>query len=152
MNKAINYILPFFLIFIIGCAYEPILNSKNYLFSINVINSDGDEKINSILVNKFNTQKGLQKKYDLTFQSNKEKKVIAKDTKGDPTVFELSISVEYIVKNNGEDLIKKNITKKTTYNDISDKFELENYEKTIVKNLSLVIANSILSSISEINE
>ena len=41
---------------------------------------------------------------------------------------------------------------KTTYTNITDKFELENYENNIIENLSEGISDSILSSISEINE
>ena len=38
MNKISNYILLFFLIFLLNCAYEPILKEQNYQFSINVSN------------------------------------------------------------------------------------------------------------------
>ena len=41
MNKTPNYIYLIFLFFLVGCAYEPILNKKNYQFSINVkLNGD----------------------------------------------------------------------------------------------------------------
>ena len=31
MNKIFNFVLLFFLLFILSCAYKPILNKKNYL-------------------------------------------------------------------------------------------------------------------------
>jgi len=128
------------------------LNNKNYEFSINVIKKDGDQKINSLIVNNFNYLKGKKQKYDLTLSSIKEKKILSKNSKGDPSIFELFINVNYVVKKDGEILIKNKINRKTTYNNITDKFELENYEKNIVNNLSNNISDKIIFSISEIHK
>ena len=152
MNKIINYILIFLLFFLFNCAYEPILKSKNYLFSINVSNINGDKEINSIIINKFGSLKENEKKYDLTLTSKKEKKIISKDSKGDPSIFELKIIVNYIVKKDEETLISNKINKRTTYNNIADKFELKNYEMTIINNLTSEISENIMFSISRINE
>tara|TARA_B100001250_G_C19809950_1_gene795257 strand:- start:1495 stop:1953 length:459 start_codon:yes stop_codon:yes gene_type:complete len=152
MNKISNYILLFFLIFLLNCAYEPILKEQNYQFSINVSNEEGNKQINSIIINKFNYLKENKKIYDLSLNSNMRKNIISKDSKGDPSIFELIINVEFTVENNKENLIRRSIFRKTTYNNISDKFELSNYEKTIIKNLSDAISNNILSSISDINK
>ena len=57
MNKITNYILLFFLFFLSSCAYEPILKNKNYQFSINLHKINGDQKINTIIINKFNNLK-----------------------------------------------------------------------------------------------
>ena len=53
MNKIINYILLFFLFLLSNCAYEPILSNKNYHFSINANKINGNQKINSIIVDNF---------------------------------------------------------------------------------------------------
>ena len=150
MNKILNYIFVFFLFILFSCAYEPILNKKNYQFSINIINTSGDSQINSIIINRFDNLKGNKKKYDLTFTSKKEKNIISKDTKGDPTMFELLIIVNYNVKIDGKIILERNIKRNNTYNNISDKFELEKYEKSIIINLSNNISNNIASSISQI--
>ena len=63
--------------------------------------------------------------------SKKEKKILSKDSKGDPSVFELEIKVNYNLEEDGEKIIENNINRKTTYNNITDKFELENYENHI---------------------
>ena len=151
MNKIINYILLFFLL-LPSCAYEPILNNKIYGFSISVNNVNGDQKINSIIINNFYNLKGKDKKYDLTISSTKEKNIISKDSKGDPSIFELLINVNYSVKKDGKTLIVNKINRKTTYNNITDKFELENYEKNIIHHLSRSISDKIINSISEIHE
>jgi len=150
MNKTINYI--FFLLLLSSCAYEPILKNKNYGFSINVDKINGDQKINSVIIKNFNNLKGTEKIYDLTISSTKEKNIISKDSKGDPSIFELIINVNYRVEKDGKTLIVNKINKKTTYNNITDKFELENYEKNIINQLSKNVSDKIINSISEIQE
>jgi outer membrane lipopolysaccharide assembly protein LptE/RlpB len=150
MNKTINYI--FFLLLLSSCAYEPILKNKNYGFSINVDKINGDQKINSVIVKNFNNLKGTEKIYDLTISSTKEKNIISKDSKGDPSVFELIINVNYRVEKDGKTLIVNKINRRTTHNNITDKFELENYEKNIINQLSKSASDKIINSISEIHE
>ena len=152
MNKILNYIFLFSLFALLGCAYEPVLSKKNYQFSINIKEQSGDEQINSIIIDNFYFQKEHKTEYDLTITSKKEKNIISKDSKGDPVIFELIINVDYNVKKNGEKIIENNINRKTTYNNISDKFELENYENTVINNLSTNISDRIIFSISELNE
>ena len=153
MNKIINYTLSlFFLLLLLGCAYEPILKNKNYQFSINLEKINGDEKVNSIIVNNFNYLIGKKQIYDLNISSTKEKNIISRDSKGDPSIFALIITVDYSVKKDKKTLITNKLNRKSTYNNISDKFELENYEKNIIKNLSTSISDKIISSISEIND
>tara|TARA_B100001250_G_C19613106_1_gene705875 strand:+ start:26 stop:484 length:459 start_codon:yes stop_codon:yes gene_type:complete len=152
MNKILNYTLILFLFILLSCDYKPILSYKNYQFSINVNTISGDKKINSVITDNFNNLKGNKKEFDLTLSSKKAKNIISKDSQGDPAIFELIISVNYIVEKEGEILIENTINKKTTYNNISDKFELESYENTIIDNLSTNISERIIFSISELNE
>ena len=152
MNKIRNYTLLFLLFFLTNCGYETILNNQNYQFSINTNKINGDNKINTLIINNFKNLKENEKKYDLTLTSKKEKKIISKDSKGDPSIFELKIIVNYIGKKDEETLISNKINKKTTYNNIADKFELKNYEMTIINNLTSEISDYIMFSISRINE
>ena len=57
-----------------------------------------------------------------------------------------------MVKKDGKALVTNKINKKTTYNNITDKFELENYEKSIINNLVSEISNNIILAISNISE
>ena len=152
MNRIINYILLSFLLLLSSCDYKPVLTNKNYSFSVNIVEIDGDQKINSEISNNLNYLKGKEIKYDLTLSSNKEKNILSKDTKGDPSIYEIIINVKYSVKKDNNILITNKINRKTTYNNITDKFELENYEKSIVENLSKSISDKIIFSISEIHE
>ena len=152
MNKITNYILILSLLFLSNCGYEAVLNNQNYQFSINVNKINGDQKINSLIINSFKQLKENEKEYNLSLTSNKEKLIISKDSKGDPSIFEIKINVIYVVKKDGEILISNKINKKTTYNNITDKFELENYEKTIINNLVSEISDNIMLSISKVSE
>ena len=152
MNKISNYILILSLLFLTNCGYQAVLNNQNYQFSINVNKINGDQKINSLIINSFKQLKENEKKYNLSLTSNKEKLIISKDSKGDPSIFEIKINVNYVVKKDEEILISNKINKKTTYNNITDKFELENYEKTIINNLVSEISDNIMLSISKVSE
>ena len=153
MNKILNYILIFFLFALLSCDYKPILSKqKNNQFSIYVSEISGEEKINSIIINNFKNLQNNKNEYHLNLSSNKEKNIVSKDSKGDPSIFELIIDVNYKVKKDGKILINDQVIKKTTYNNISDKFELDSYENIIINNLSTNISDKIIFSISEIHE
>ena len=152
MNKILNYIVVFFLFALVSCDYKPILNYKNYQFSLNVDKISGDEKINSIIINKFNNLKGNEKQYYINLSSKKEKNIISKDSKGDPAIFELVINVKYSVKKDNKILIENELNEKNTYNNIADKFELKNYENNIINNLSSRMSGIIMSSIRNKNQ
>ena len=152
MNKIANYILILSLLLLTNCGYQAVLNNQNYQFSINVNKINGDQKINSLIINNFKQLKENEKEYNLSLTSNKEKLIISKDSKGDPSIFEIKINVNYVVEKDGEILISNKINKKTTYNNITDKFDLENYEKNIINNLVSEISDNIKLSISKVSE
>ncbi len=152
MNKILNYILIFFLFILLSCGYKPVLKNKNYKFTISPKDISGDQKINSIIIEKFNSLGGEEEEFYVSLSTTKERNIISKDSKGDPAIFELIINVNYNVERKEKILFQKNISKKTTYNNISDKFELDSYEKNIINNLSIDISDRIIFSISEISE
>ena len=152
MNKISNYILILSLLLLTNCGYQAVLNNQNYQFSINVNKINGDQEINSLIINRLKQLEENKKIYNLSLTSNKEKLIISKDSKGDPSIFEIKINVNYVVEKDGEILISNKINKKTTYNNITDKFELENYEKNIINNLVSEISDNIKLSISKVSE
>ncbi len=141
------------IIFFNSCAYEPVLKKQNYNFSINFVELNGDQKVISLItnnLNRLNNQNGT--KYDVYLNVNQERKILSKDSKGDPSKFELVISVLFKVKNNNKIIIDKKIVRRDSYNNIVDKFDLENFENILFKNLSDNIAESIISHIANISE
>tara|TARA_B100001996_G_C18389984_1_gene488769 strand:+ start:98 stop:553 length:456 start_codon:yes stop_codon:yes gene_type:complete len=150
MNKISKIIIIIFLL-LNNCSYEPILINKNLKFGLNIKSLEGNKQVNSILKNKFRNYIEGDKILDLSLETSKERKVISKNSKGDPAIFEITISIKIIIEDNENIIIKEKITKKSTYDNISDKFELDKFEDIIIKNLTENISNNILLSISNID-
>ena len=157
MSKLLKIIkLSLIISIITGCAYEPIFLKKSYDFKIEEINLNGDKNVNSILNNKLrfiknNTAKNL-KKYFISLNTERERKVISKDSKGDPSKFEISILTNYKISDDQKLLISREIKQNNIYNNNSDKFKLEQSEKIIIDYLSEKIAETIISSIINLND
>jgi len=84
-----------------------------------------------------------QNKFDLIINSEKKRIISSKDTKGNPQLLTMIISVEVqIIKDN---VIKniKNFSQDFSYSNNSNKFRLKQYEKDIEKNLINKIIENI---------
>tara|TARA_B100000029_G_C17234762_1_gene836735 strand:- start:250 stop:705 length:456 start_codon:yes stop_codon:yes gene_type:complete len=150
MNK-VSKIIIIFLLLLNNCSYKPILINQNLKFGINIKSLEGNKQVNSILKNKFRNYNEGDKVLDLSLETSKERKIISKNSKGDPSIFEITVNVKIKIEDNKKIIIKEEISAKNTYDNISDKFELDKFEEIIVKNLTENISNSILLSISNID-
>ena len=157
MNKILVKTIIIFLLFgITSCSYKPIFLQKNYDFEIREISLVGDEDINRTIQNKLkfikNNQDNKKKNYIINIKSIKNKKIISKDSKGDPVKFEISILVEYRIMNDDNILLINEIEKKNIYNNDSDPFKLEQTENIILQNLSESVGDDIISSIINLDD
>tara|TARA_Y100000768_G_C23836041_1_gene613773 strand:+ start:373 stop:849 length:477 start_codon:yes stop_codon:yes gene_type:complete len=157
MNKILNKIIIFFLLFIItACSYKPIFLDKSYDFEIKEILLTGDKDINRTIKNKLkfikNNQNKSKKSYNINIESTKNREIVSKDSKGDPVKFEVNILVQYKIINNNNILLISEIEKKSVYNNDSDQFKLEQTEDIILQNLSESIGNAIISSIINLDD
>ena len=142
-NKSILLILLFFIL--ANCGFEPIYSSKKSNFNIGEIKITNKNKFNSIIKNNLKniSNNESQNKFDLIINSEKKKIISSKDTKGNPQLLTMIISVEVqIIKDN---VIKnqKNFTQNFSYSNNSNKFSLAQYEKDIEKNLINKIIENI---------
>ena len=154
MKNKIFYKLILF-IFLLSCGYSTVLTQKEYLFEIKYIEKIGNKKINSFIEKKLNSYKSKEDSKKISFNiilnSNLTKKTISKDSKGDPSIFELQITTDVkIINNIDNSTVEREINKKLTYNNLTDKFELSRYEDTLIQNLSLNIGNKIISILSNL--
>jgi len=157
MNKFFKILKFFILIFVVSaCSYEPIFLKKNYDFKIEEIILSGDKNVNSIIDSKLkffgNNSENYNKIYLINIDTDKRKRIISKDSKGNPLKFEISITTSYEVMDLDKTLINRIINKKNNYNNESDKFKLEQSEKIIVENLSERIVDEIISSLINLND
>ena len=144
MSK-IYLVLCFFLI--TNCGFQPILINSNYNLSIDVESSSGSERVNNQIKNSLKNLNGSSN-YQVSLISNEQTNTISKDSKGDPKILELVLNLNYTVKKDNKILFNKNLTQKSTYNNISDKFELKNYEEILIENLTKNFIQEIKSSIT----
>ena len=142
-NKSILLILLFFIL--ANCGFEPIYSSKKSNFNIGEINITSKNKFNSIIKNNLKniSNNESQNKFDLIINSEKKRIISSKDTKGNPQLLTMIISIEVqfikdnVIKN------KKNFSQDFSYSNSSNKFDLAQYEKDIEKNLINKIIENI---------
>mgnify|MGYP001391494498 CR=1 FL=1 len=151
MKKIFNLILIILFLNTTGCGFTPILSSSNYNFSYVIEESSGSERVNSYINERLKNLNGKEKTYDVILNSREAKNILSKDSKGDPSILEIVINLNYIIKDNEKVLINKILTQRSTYNNISDKFELEKSEEILVENLTRDLAQDIISSTSAIS-
>ena len=146
----------FFILILSACSYKPIFSEKNYNFEIDEVIFSGEKYINRIIGNKLDLIKKNKdqdkKKYNLLIQTDKEKLIVSKDSKGDPLKFDLLITTYYEIIYDKKLLLKKEIIKNNVYNNEVDKFKLEQNEKIILENLSEKISENIISSIINLDD
>ena len=151
MNKFKFLFLSIFLI--IGCSYEPILTSKEYKFKFSKISYDGEDKINKIIKNKLlQNNNNSSKGYEIKYKTIKNKEILSSNSKGDPTVIKMIITLDYSIREDGKDIFTDKIQKQATYNNINDKFELLQYEENLIKNISDSISGQIITSATAISK
>ena len=144
-------LIPILLLFLSSCGYEAIHSKKNliyYDFSINNLTFTGDRKVNMKVKERLKsyTLKEKDKSFALKISSDTEKIVLAKDIAGDPSSFKIiiKINVEVVLLN------KFNIVESFNYNNITNKFDLEQYEREIINNLAETAAEKIIYKLSNI--
>ena len=155
-NFFLKYLAVFFILTLSACSYKPIFSESNYNFEINEIIFSGERYINRIIKNKFdlikNEKDQNKKKYDLLIQTNKEKLIVSKDSKGDPLKFDLIVTTYFEINYERRLLFRKEIIKNNIYNNDVDKFKLEQNEKIILENISEKISENIISSIINLDD
>ena len=147
MKKAFNLFSLFILLFILsGCGFKPILIGSDYNFLIQIDNMTGDNQINSKIEKKLKVLKGKERLFKLNLISTQTKNILSKDSKGDPNILELVINLDYKLSENGKVLVNRSLNQRSSYNNISDKFELSKSEDILKDNLVDNFVSDIISS------
>ncbi len=130
MNKIIIKFL-IILVLLSGCGYKPIFSSKNTNFAIAEIVTSGDNKLNKILNNRLNIYKNskAKKKYYLNINTNVEKKISSKDSKGNPKTFQLKVITKANIRDEKDNNKEKIFIKTVNYNNNDNKLDLKKYER-----------------------
>ena len=151
MKKLIFIVIALFMLN--NCGYTPIYSSKNNNFNIEISQKDRS-KLNSKIENnikRFSNQNS-ENIIQLEISSNKKINTMSKDKKGDPSRFNMAISltINILNKNNHEINKTKNFSKNFNYNNNSNKFSLKQYEKEIEDTLINKILEESLIYLSDL--
>ena len=143
-KNLINILILLF--FLSGCSYSPIFSNKNSNFSIYELSASGNNKLNKIISSRLNNYKGLDstKKYSLTIETNLNKEISSKDSKGNPKSYRINLVSNILVKDLNGIIKNKSFSKSIDYNNRSDKSDLKKYENETSKNLADKISDEII--------
>ena len=129
-----------------GCGYKPVYSSKDLLFKINKVNHDNSKISNQIARSlKSISNDETANTLNLELNSNKEKIIVSKNKNGDPKIFELRILVNIQVNNK-----KKTFLEKQVYKNIENKFELNEYEIQIEKQIITKVIDEVIFFLLEL--
>tara|TARA_Y100000590_G_C15634660_1_gene982474 strand:- start:602 stop:1054 length:453 start_codon:yes stop_codon:yes gene_type:complete len=126
-----------FFICLNSCGYSPIYSTNDSNFKINDIETQGNNKVNKIILKKISRLKNNSSNliYDLELFSFKEIRSVSRDSKGNTKTFEMFIKVDTKILKNRNIIKNKSITENFTYNNTENKFDLGQYEKDIENKL-----------------
>ena len=148
-------IILLLLLLLSSCGYEAIYskkNSVNYDFTVSDLSFVGDKTVNLKIKEKLNNYAYGKKDKDfiLRISSTSEKIILSKNTAGDATSFKNSISINVEVLMNNK--FKNNfiILESFNYNNISNKFNLKQYEADIKNNLAEAASDKLIFKLSNI--
>jgi len=152
--KKIFFYLCFFSIF--GCAgYEPLFSTKNLSFYIEDIKNVNDDNITKKISKNIenNKLKGDNKiVYLLEIESGIINNISSKNSKGNPLTYNMILDVEVKVFNRNTKFLINTLrfNKSFSYNNQENKFNLNEYKKTIIENLTNKISQEILISLQSL--
>ena len=132
--------------FLYGCGYNPVYSSKDLLFKINKV-THTSSKINNRIARSLKSISNdeVTNTLDLELNSNKEKIIVSKNKNGDPEMFELKILVNIKVKNKEKTFLGKQV-----YKNIENKFELNEYEIQIERQIISKIIDEVIFFLLEL--
>jgi len=145
--KKILFLLVFYAL--TSCGYQAIYTKKDSLnISIKNIELMGDKSISRKIVSLVNLKEENNENYsyNVTIDSGKTIETTARDKLGNTSVFRTTIIVKFYLKdpNNQGDIFKtKTFNSNFSYNNMENKFDLSQYQKTIEINLIERIAEEI---------
>ena len=138
-------ILIFF--FTASCGYQPIYfgkNSNDYIFK--EITLTGNDGINKKIVSTLNLRKDNtgSNENEVFMDSKVNISETSKDSKGQITSYRSTIILDFKIKNKNNVVKNRRFIKDFSYNNMKNKFELTEYQKSIEKSLTKKIIEELI--------
>ena len=130
-----KFCLLILVLFLTNCSgYKPVFSTKDINFFISQIIITDNDKISYKIKKKLKpySSENINKiKISLNINSSKKVKIISKDNKGDALMFNLVINSNVDILSN--DIVEKKykFTEKFTFKNQTNKFELEQYKRSV---------------------
>ena len=128
-------LLLIILLFKTSCGYTPIYSSSNFKLKIkkidyepNILNKQIVQTLSSL------SNPSASKEYNISVNTLNEKNIVSKNSKGETVIFEKKIVLELELYNE-ENRYNKKFSSKINYNNNDNKFELNQYEIEIEKQI-----------------
>ena len=132
------------LTFVYSCGYTSLYKEIKKDLKVDIISVKGDLELNSYIKNnlKMISNKDSTNVHKISFITEYNKIVLAKDTAGNATDYNLDMSVEFIILSNSDEKIVFKENFKIKKND--DNFKQSNYEKDIKRNFSKIVQEKLI--------
>ena len=136
--------------FLYGCGYTPLYKSSAVNFYFSEVKSKNENiyfKIFEKFISQYKTDKGQKNNYSLEINIEKNRKILSKDSSGNPLVYVMILAADVEVANYERKIISKKYEKKFKYSHDSNIFDLNLYEKDIEKKLLKQIVDELIISV-----
>ena len=153
MIKKVSVYFIFF--FIVSCAgYEPIFSPQNFNFSVSNIKFEDNDKVSKKISKRLTnlSKDNSENRISINLNSSKEERILSKDSKGNPLIFEMSLSTNLEILFANGNIKKYLFIEKFNFNNQSDKFELAQYKKITEENLIDKIFENILNELRKLDD
>ena len=129
--------------------YKPIFLSSDINYDINNINNLSRNKVTNQIERRLKSYKYNTEKEDISIEmySTIEERILSRDNKGDPIIFEMNIIVDIKISFEKQDDRNFQFKENFSYNNQSNKFDLKLYKDNIQKNVTEKIIRNIILKI-----
>ena len=144
-------IFVIFFIILNGCGYQALNKTNNSNYIISSYKIFGNTQVNKILkknFDKFKKEDPSLKKFSIVVKSELIKSNNSKKRSGEATNLTLEVLIDIEINSNGNEFKKLFFKENTNYNNLDNKFELKQFEKIIVNDLTNKLINKIHFSLS----
>ena len=127
------------LILLSSCGYKIVNDMYDHNFAIKDLELTGNNDINKNLKKfflKFEDKKDTDKFFDIKVDSDLIKKTTSKNSAGEDNSFSMKVLIKISILENNKIKNSSSFEKNISYNNLSSKFELKQYEKVLISDLT----------------
>ncbi len=136
------------LLFFVQCNYKPIYSQSDQNFEIVNLKINSKNPIIKNRLEGFSDEKNAKYFYNLNIETSENKSIISKNIKGEAILLRKQIKINLNVSEKNQVIFSKVYSEDFDYQNLTNKFELSNYEDQITIDMYNKIASKILIDLS----